>query len=456
MNRRSLSYGAAALLILLVVGLGLYAFLPGTYTDQDHPHRRPNILFVLTDDLRWDALGTYGNRSIRTPNMDALAEEGLQLNGMYVASPVCHPSRISFLTGRYRRRISTAAGGSDPTEPPAGTVVSGLNGRGYRTGFVGKAHFGPEPEQLGFDSVPVLLTSGALRSDSGYRYRIHDREQWFERTPMALLVDEAITFLTDDSRRPWFLWFSPSSPHWPYNYYREHPYDPAQIARSPGHPPGFLDRNFDPESELYRRIKRRFPTLRRNYYSNVSALDHHLGRLFEALERSGQADNTFVFLTSDNGIMHFSHGIQGKGVWYEEAARVPGLVRYPPRVEAGAETDALVSSVDFLPTVLELAGGEPPDDREARSVLGLLFEGRAVRNHVYATSRRLKQHGGGTWDMVHDGRHKYAAFRGKNERYLFDLASDPHELSNLADRTELGPVQRRLRAALEGWRRTTQ
>jgi arylsulfatase A-like enzyme len=405
---------------------------------------RPNILFILADDLRWDALGSYGNEGVRTPNLDALAREGLVFDAFYVANPVCSASRASFLSGLYtfQRGVLRPAYRTllDEGTP---TVASLLGAAGYRTGFVGKAHLGGDPRRWGFEEVPFHYPGFHVYDPPEVRTRYYEdgREVVIEGDATQRIADAAIEFIERQRDVRWFLWLATTAPHWPYHSNESHPYRPETIEHPPGYPPG--------EALA---LRERWAA----YYSSVSTLDEHVGRVLARLDELGLRDDTLVFFTSDNGIMHMSHGIVGKAVWFEEALRQPAILRWPGRVAPGRRAGALVSSVDFVPSVLELAGVEAPDSLEGRSFLPVVDADREVREHVFAESVRSPQDGGGTWQMVRDERFKLVQFTDREEERLYDLDADPHEQRDLAELPEYAEVAERLRARLRRWRQTTQ
>ena len=232
--------------------------------------------------------------------------------------------------------------------------------------------------------------------------------------PTRGLVDAAIDWIETRSERPWFLWLATTAPHYPYYSHPEHVYDPASLERPPGFPPNQELRN---------------PELWQLYYQLVTHMDDQLGRLFATLDRLGLRDDTLVVFTSDNGIMHLSHGIRTKGVWHDESTRQPWIARWPGVIEAGTRADDLASSVDWLPTVRELLGVAAPERPTAgRSLLPLLRGGRSGRDVVFSIGKRHFQDGGGAWTMVRTSEEKFVRFDGDTEHRYYDLREDPFEL----------------------------
>jgi arylsulfatase A-like enzyme len=412
----------------------------GCSPPQGDPAEPPNILFILADDLRWDALGSYGNQVIRTPHLDALAREGIVFDSFYVANPVCSASRASFLSGLYtfQRGVLRPAYRTllDEGTP---TVASLLAAAGYRTGFVGKAHLGGDPGRWGFQQVPFHHPGFQFNDPPEVRTRYYEgeREVVIEGDATSRIADAAIGFIERNRAERWFLWLATTAPHWPYHYNESHPYQPEDIDRPPGYPP---------DTPLA--LRDRWAA----YYSRISTLDEHLGRVLAKLDESGLRDRTLVFFTSDNGIMHLSHGIVGKAVWFEEALRQPAILRWPGRIVPGQRVDSLVSSVDFVPTLLDIAGVAAPDALEGRSFLPVLDANRPVREHLFAESVRIPQDGGGIWQMVRSGPYKLVQFTERAEEHLYNLDADPHESRDLIGSPEHAEVAERLRARLTSWR----
>lgn len=381
---------------------------------------RPNVLFILADDLRWDALGSYGNAQIATPNLDRLASEGVALDAFYVASPVCVASRLSLHSGRYviEPGIAPKLGGSVRPETP--TVARILAAMGYWTAFIGKTHATKDPLSLGFDEAPFFHVARR------FAWPGHRRKQWVRRRrgqelevedvkgdPTTATIDAAIAFLEEQPPDPWLLWLSTTAPHYPYYAHPEYGYEAESLRPPPGYPP---------DQELQN------APLWRVYYQLVSHLDAELGRLLAALDRLGLRERTLVVLTSDNGIMHGSHGILTKGVWHEGSTRQPFIARWPGVIAPGTRSDGLASSVDWLPTVAELAGAAPPAGLEGRSLLPMLRGEPSGRDVVFSVGRRHPKDGGGAWTMVRSRDEKLVRFDDEPDYRYYDLRRDPFEL----------------------------
>jgi arylsulfatase A-like enzyme len=451
---------------LLLVGFGIASCdreasrVETRTAGSDAPSEPPNVLFILADDLRWDALGAYGNRDVRTPHIDRLAAAGARLTNFHVATPVCSPSRANFMTGLYshepgitffdrtnrfaRPRIAAS------TE----TVATHLARAGYATGFIGKAHLGGNPRRWGFGETPMFQPGFAF-GEAPEKHKVlhvHGVTEPLPRNTTPRFADAAIEFLSAHAGERWFLWLAFAAPHSPYDYDPAFAYTAEDLEPPPGHPPG------EPLAER---------AIWRGYYSEVSALDAHIGRILDYLDASGDAENTVVVFTSDNGVMLGSHGLSEKSIWFEESTRVPAIVRWPGRTEAGVEIDAPTSSVDFLPTVLDIAGLPAQRALSGMSLRPTLLRpgplpsgleseasaenGGSAERVVFSEAYRAKALGGGVWSMARDRRFKLALVRGTDEAYFYDLRDDPHELHNRIDRVEYARDIERLRARLAEW-----
>lgn len=432
--------GSAMLLIVVCAG----PLLPSRLAlPAQGPDKRPNILFILTDDLRWDALGCYGNEVVRTPNLDTLAREGARLDAFYVAAPLCTPSRAAFLSGLYPHQsgILDILGQSD-FEPGTPTTATHLNEAGYVTGFVGKAHMGGDPRRWGFKEVPVWLPHG-VSPHRDPTLMVGGVKRQVAGNITHIFADAAIRFLEAHREDRWFLWLATTAPHTPYFDDPKFRYEPSAIKPPPGWPKG------EPFTGA--------PWT--GYYATITMLDEQIGRVIKRLDELGLAPNTFVLVTADNGTMFGSHGHYGKQIWFEESVRVPALVRWPGRIPPGATVASPISSVDLLPTVFDLVSRQKPKRLEGVSMLPALTGGKPLRTVAFAGANRKAEDGGGYWRMVRTDRWKYVNLeyvtsRHKGER-LYHLVNDPSESNDLAKSEKHAEVLQLMRRELSRWLEVT-
>jgi arylsulfatase A-like enzyme len=408
----------------------------------------PNILFILVDDLRWDSVGHAGNSVIQTPEIDALAAQGARLTRFYTVAPRCAPSRAAILTGLYPHQAGNGIQANElwkDFSDATPTLVTHLNAAGYLTAFVGKAHLGGDPRAWGFQDVPLWLAPGASFYDEPL-LMTGDRQRHVQGNITEAFSRTAIEFLqrrgTGD--QPWFLWFATTAPHFPGcgSCSAEFPYDQAEIEASP--PPGLAPGTPMANVEWDQ------------YYSTITHLDREIGNLLDEVTALGLDSDTFVFLASDNGIMNDSHGIRTKGVWYEESTRLVGIVR-GPGITPGTVLNNPVTTVDLLPTFLEIAGVPRPSNLEGKTALPLLTGGLPLRTTIFA---EMSANQVAPWQMVVSttsvsAGYKYVALLGGSEETLYHLDSDEFELVDLLQGTPPVNVLNHMRQLLEDWQAAT-
>jgi arylsulfatase A-like enzyme len=399
--------------------------------------RRPNVIFVVADDLGYGDLGAYGQRHIRTPNLDRMAREGARFTDGYAPSPVCAPSRASLMTGLHqghaRVRGNTNRNNERvPLRPEDVTVAEVLKRAGYRTGMVGKWGLGEPgttgvPGRKGFEYF-----YGYLNQTHAHDYYPEYLWQNGERVTLRggtyshdLLTREALAFIRRaEDGRPFFLYLAYTLPH-----------ANNELTRKTGN--GMQVPSDAPYS------REPWTPQQRNYAAMVTRLDADVGELFRLLKEMDIDRETFVVFTSDNGPQGRDEGgyeqalfdsngpLRGlKRELYEGGIRVPLLVRWPGRVRAGATVTEPVTLCDLFPTAAALAGARAPDEVDGVSLLPLLSGGRAPRRE----SLYWEFHEGGFAQAVRMGRWK-AVRRGTNGApELYDLRSDVGETRDLAAR----------------------
>ena len=446
-SRRRFVQTTAATSLALAAGLGRPTWAQST---------KPNIVFIMADDLGYADLSCYGQRDYTTPNIDRLAIEGLRFTQAYSNSPDCSATRVALITGRYQARLPVGLEepisvgtpkniGLPPSHP---TLPSLLKTAGYGTALVGKWHLGYLPDfsplKSGYDQFFGIFGSSAdyfnhgadaLRAYPlpvpGVASQLHEQEVPVERHGYMtnLLGDRAVQMIEAyaSSRRPFLLSLHFTAPHWPW----EGPDDEA-------------------ESKRIRNILHRDGGSQRTYAAMVQSLDANIGRVLQALRANGLASNTIVVFTSDNGGERFSNTWPFSGMkqeLLEGGLRVPAIVRWPGHIAAGSVSEQVMTTMDWLPTLLAAAGTSPdpayPSDGEN---LGPIVTGRAVPD-----PRKLYwRYKVGSQRAMRDGDWKYLRIAG-NE-FLFDVVQDPRERANLKDREK--DVFDRLKADWEAWNGT--
>jgi choline-sulfatase len=442
---------------------------------------RLNILFLMTDQHRWDALGCAGGW-VNTPHLDRLAHGGVRFTNCFTTSPDCVPARVSLATGLYPHNTGVWANVRYTLPADAPTWMNAVRAAGYRTSLFGKAHFHPHEGDLrgrepllrayGFDEVDEATGPRAsARCLTHMTARWHERGLWdhyrddlAERfatrphlvrpSPLPLgdyydvyVGQQAVGYLRGyDRPEPWFCWVSFPGPHEPWDAPEPYAslYDPAHMP--PPTPPVFgpIDR---PRGHLDRLLASEavpfgpgeVGRLRANYAGSVTLIDDQIGQILAAVADRGEADRTAVVFASDHGEMNGDHGLLYKRNFLGPAVRVPLIIRAPGA--AGGVCHAPVELIDVGPTIVELAGGVLGHQQFGRSLGPSLRDpARALRADVL--SELLGE------VMLTDGRWKVALNPDGDAYLLFDLAADPAETHNLAGRPEHAGVETELRLAV--------
>ena len=402
---------------------------------------RPNILFILADDLGYADVSCYGRPDYRTPNIDRLAEDGLRFMQAYANSAVCSATRVGLITGRYQNRLPIGLeeplGVRDLGLPPDHpTLPSLLRKLGYGTALVGKWHLGSPPKygplKSGYDHFWGFHGGGLDYFD----HTKADTDLWDDdrRDPepgyMTDLIGQHAAQMVDhfaDAGRPFFLSLHFNAPHWPW----EGPDDEAESRRLAKVPGGILA--FDTGSQ-------------KTFAAMVTRMDDQIGRVLETLKRRGLDGNTIVVFTSDNGGERYSDTwpFTGKKTeLLEGGLRIPAIVRWPGRIAPGTRSDQVMISMDWLPTFLEAAGGapDPAYPPDGVSLVPALQGAAPVKRTLYWRYLNLAQ------EACRDGDFKYLKIL-KNT-FLFNVVDDPLERANLKNR--LPEVYARIVAEFRAW-----
>ncbi len=421
---------------------------------------RPNILFVMTDQLRGDWLRCAGNDVIQTPHIDQIADEGTRFSRAFSECPVCIPARYTLMTGLYPETIDLRCN-RNVHMPITETLPYMLGRAGYQTQSVGKLHFTPQRACYGFDNS-IVCEAGRLRGGDDYH-------RWLATTPYAdqermhglgnnmvqgrksvvpeshhvttWTVSQSLDYLDRrDPTRPFFLFTSFTKPHSPYDPPEPYDkmYDPDRVSDpmardlAPDALPPSL--RILPETYGWDRLSaEEIRQIRAHYMGEISHIDAQIGRLLGGLAWRGILNNTMVIFASDHGDMMGDRGLFFKTSFYEGSMHVPLIISLPRTLEnrvPGRVVNAPVGLADLLPTILDFAGVEDVRAREGRSILGFArgempFEGRLFHS-VYATDPNDARH------CLTDGRTKYVWNRWGDVEELYSIPDDPEEVCNLA------------------------
>jgi arylsulfatase A-like enzyme len=458
----------------------------------DNSH--PNILWYCTDQQRYDTIHALGNAFINTPNIDALCQEGVAFSRAYCQSPICTPSRASFLTGRYPASNHVHRNGNEFFPPWETLVTKIMADTGYDCGLVGKLHLSR-----------AQILEPRIEND-GYRYykwshhpnpdypEGHDYADWLEKekrvNPAELYAkihgsigagvpaelhqttwcsEMAIRFINEERKDPWLLSINPFDPHPPFDPPKEYldRYDPAKLPM-----PLFRESDID-HQKAFKNIDQQCrvavnpytakqiadttknvprgdlgstaPTgydpqlVKACYYAEIELIDMQFGRIVETLKQTGQYENTIIIYTSDHGELLGDHGLIYKGCrFFEGLTHVPLVISWPAQALHGELSTALVELVDIAPTILEAAGINVPYNMQGKSLLPILTGKAQLSWHKdYAISEYNDAIGGKVMPdgshgvMYFDGRYKVCIYERHETAEIYDLEKDPGEFDDL-------------------------
>jgi len=440
----------------------LCAYAQGQVASND----RPNIIVIVTDDHRWDALGAAGNPIIRTPHLDKLASRGIHFRNAYVTTSICAVSRASILTGQYLSRHGIANFIRNFShEAFAETYPMLLKSSGYTTAFIGKFGVGNNPPGEHFDYWVSTEPDGNnrqppyLRPD-GRGGEVHDTDT------IARAIQEFLN--QHDTNGPFCLSISFKAPHELdgdpptyvvqdryMQYYREETIPDPFTASSKyvERLPAFLRSQDNIGRKRWEGLlgtATLFQENVKNYYRLITGVDEVIGDMVATLRRLGIADKTAIVFLGDNGMLLGEHGLEGKWYGYEESIRIPLLIDYPglPSGLKGTEPEIMALNIDIAPTILALAGVEAPHSMQGHNLLAVLEgsvpdRGDFLYQHYFMGTPRIPQVEG-----VVSKRFKYMNFIEHGYEELFDTHRDPQETNNLIDRRRYQHVSDSLRKRL--------
>ena len=439
---------------------------------------RPNILWYCTDQQRFDTIKALGNPYVDTPNIDKLVESGVAFTHTYCQSPICTPSRSSFLTGLYPARLHNTRNGNDtfPEFPPLITKL--IAESGYRCGNIGKFHLtssGHRTEPRLDDGMTYWQFSHAPRDDweEGHHYADWVRERGGDLDPMRNSEDRvppeyhqttwatecALEFIDVESDDPWLLCVNIYDPHPPFippKVYADM-FDPNEM---PG--PYFREEDLenqkkleaiDFQGEALPPEEHDAKRMQAYYYAMIKQIDDQFQRVLDHLEASGQLDNTVIIFTSDHGESLGDHGLLQKGCrFYEGLVRIPLILSWPGKFLQNVQRNALVELLDLTSTIVELAGLEQPAYMQGKSLIPLLTDATQadehrefVRSEYFDALDPFFTDGSGAFaTMYRNRKYKLSIYHGHDIGELYDLEQDPWEFNNLWDNPDYAEVKAEL------------
>ena len=451
---------------LKMVGVGAAALaIGGTPVGAARAGRKLNFVFFLIDDMGWTDLGCYGSTLYETPNIDKLAGSGMRFTDAYAACPVCSPTRASIMAGKYPARLKITNYGSKPLPPGEVTLAEAFKEGGYTTFFAGKWHVGGSPQQWpdkrGFD---INIGGNATGQPKGGYFSPYNNPQLPDGPAGEYLTDrltdESLKFLDKHKSKPFLLYLSHYAVHTPLQAKKElvAKYRAKIDARPPAKGPTTRK-----EGAGTTKLVQDNPV----FAAMTQSVDDSVGRVLAKLDELGLSENTAVIFMSDNGGLSTLKGARslrtptcnvplraGKGWVYEGGIREPMIIRWPGRVKAGSTCSDPVTSTDFYPTMLEMAGmkSRPKQHCDGMSMVPLLKGGKSLgRKAIYW--HYPHNHGSGSVPSgaVRSGDWKLIEWYGDKRIELFNLAKDIGEATDLAKSNPDKAAE--LHTMLKAWRK---
>lgn len=414
---------------------------------------KPNILLLFTDQQRFDTINAAGFEHMHTPNIDRLVNEGCLYTNAYSPNPVCMPARHNLLTGLPAKFHGYSNNWPVPIANRLPTLPQILADNGYDTRAIGKMHFFPARCHHGFNKMELMEEGPKYREDD--EYAMHLKENGFGNVlnihgirnllyymPQRSLIPEefhgsswaaerSVKYIKENKgRRPFFLWSSWIAPHPPFDI----PDSYANLYSGKSLPEPIQNETpVDLYTDLRRSIagipegmhEKYVRRMREVYYSSISFVDYNIGKVLDALEESGQMNNTIIIFTSDHGELLGDYGAVGKSIAYDSSSRIPFIVRLPEKLAPGSRNDDFCDLNDVMPTILDIAGLEYPEERELPG--GSLFDNSKDRNWQYMEFGK----GVHRWISIRNKEYKYNHFYRNQYEELFDMVNDPQETRNL-------------------------
>ena len=428
------------------------------------PARKPNVLLIMTDQHRKDAIGVYGNSVIKTPNLDTLATDGVRFENCYVQHAACMPSRACIFTGRYPMAHRVRSNGV-PLQKSEITLAHIFAQNGYQTGGAGKFHFIPHYPYR--SPLPMMETHpepyyGFQEFHLGEDGRSGEHWIWIQRNhpdyhkkpdhqiPLELhnsfwSASHTIDFIRKCAKKnePFFAFCSFVDPHHSYNppspyreMYREE--DMPEPVRKPHEfddkPPHLLARSKQLEG-----VSKKVAYNRTQYYGEVTFIDDSIGRILKTLDELKIRDNTLIVFISDHGDMLGDHWLYFKGLAYPQSANVPLIFNWPGHLKSGKVVNGIIQEIDVFPTITELVGIENPPGVQGRSQAPILTSDSNNTGYEYAYIEHASSH-----YSLRSLKWRFTYYPGENYGELYDLEKDPHEFTNLWNETKMENLKTKL------------
>ena len=418
-------------------------------------NKKPNILFLMTDQHSMRVLGSYGNQIIKTPNLDKLANEGVVFKSNYSQNPICLPSRASLVTGKMPSSLGIF--GNDGILSEKTTMATVFKAQGYEVAWLGKEHWGATNAEVGFGNLndeaheafkEKYRPLNNLRKNIGRlpqnasAYKLSENEDY-----EALVTDHAIKFLENNTTKTFFLGVSFKKPHFPFMCHQKYFDLYKDIVDMPEVTPDMIEALSINEKKTIEKYKldemssAEIKHARAMYYGMVTYIDEQFGRVLEKLNELGLRENTIIVYTSDHGEMAGEHGLWYKNSFLEASVAAPLIFSYPKTLPVNKKINASSMLLDIFPTLCDLSDIGQPNDLEGKSLLPLMNgienadnSDRVAYSEMYRSSTGI---------MVRKGKWKYIRYNSEKE-YLYDIDTDPREINNLINSTQHQVIIREL------------
>lgn len=435
--------------VVTILAVGCFApFFPGEAYGQNRP---PNIVFILSDNQRWDFLGCAGHPFVLTPNLDRLAGEGILFSNAFVTTSLCCPSRTSLLTGQYAHTHGVRDN-LTPWNNDRLTFLELLKEAGYDSAFIGKWHMpGPLPRLRGVN----LFVTFTIQKGQGRYFDcplVVNGVEKPSRKPYITeeLTDYALEFISRPREKPFCLYLSHKAVH--HRWLPPPELADLYVNDTPPFPREYNPLVFITGGNLFEGLIGVPEELYRDYARVATSLDREIGRLLERIDKLGIADRTIVIFSSDNGFFWGEHQRGGTGRWpYEESIRIPFIVRAPGIIEdPGRRAHQMILNIDLAPSILEMAGLPAPNSMEGKSFVPAMksrsFPGRSAWLYEYFGDFPFRVPAS---CAVRTENHIYIEFEGRRGCELYDIQSDPRQLNNTIRTEEGKKIAREMKALLE-------
>jgi arylsulfatase A-like enzyme len=449
-----------------------------TTIKKNEVETRPNLVFVLVDQLRFDRLGYAGDKIAITPNIDKLAQEGFNFSNAVTATPVCAAMRASLFTGKYSSSTGMVIN-EMRINPNQECIAHILTDSDYQTGYIGKWHLWANQAGGHFKVENAYIPPGKNRLgfDGEWKaYNFHHNNYgsyYFEDEPKEIYYGDsvyepeaqfkfAMDYIEEASQKdnPFALFLSVGIPHDPWDkenvpveYYDlfkdvEFPY-PKNWSDSPDQ---YMDRFTDPENWI-NHVKPSLPEWQKVYYAMVASLDDYMGKLLRKLDELEISENTIVVFTSDHGDMAGELGRIQKMIFYEPAARVPFLIKWPSRIPSGDHSDVCLNTPDIMPTLLSLMDLPVPREVEGMDLSHIPIGGQGEEPEMaflQGMGHTYEWKDGFEWRAVRDKNYTYAKYLVDGKELLFNHSEDPLQVNDLLGDPAYADVKQRMKSFMEG------